>query len=144
MLSFYRYVDGCHAPFNNIDCAIEFQNILNKQHNKKEDENKVLQFLDIKVINNGTGRYEFDICRKDVITNVQVKPKLCHHPKILQCIFKRFVHRAITIGREKYTNDELAFLINVSIENGYKEDDLRKIIEEVTSMSSWCEDSALA
>ena len=46
--------------------------ILNKQHKiqytiDKEDENKVLQFLDIKVINNGTGKYEFDY-RKDAIT----------------------------------------------------------------------------
>ena len=73
MLSFYPYVDGSH---NNIDCAIEFQNILNKQHNKiqytidKEEENKVLQFIDIKVINNGAGKYEFDISRKYAITCV--------------------------------------------------------------------------
>ena len=52
VLSFYRYVDDSHARFNNIDCAIQFQNILNKHHNKiqytidKEDGNKVLQFLD--------------------------------------------------------------------------------------------------
>ena len=81
VLSFYRYVDDSHARFNNIDCAIQFQNLLNKQHNKiqytidKEDRNKVLQFLDIKMINNGTGKYEFDVYRKDAITNVQVKPK---------------------------------------------------------------------
>ena len=142
VLSFYRYVDDSHARFKNITSAIEFQNILNKQHNKiqytidKEDENKVLQFLDIKVINNGTGKYEFDIYRKDAITNVQVKPESCHDPKILQCIFKGFVHRAISICSEKYINDELNFLINVFIENGYKEDDLRKIIEEVKSKSS--------
>ena len=53
----YRYVNDSRARFNNIDCAMQFQNILNKQHNKiqytidKEDGNKVLQFLDIKVIN---------------------------------------------------------------------------------------------
>ena len=102
MLSFYSYVDDSHARFNNIDCAIEFQNILNKQYKvkytiHKEDENKVLQFLDIKVINNGTGKYEFDIYRTDAITNVQVKPKSCHDRIMLQCIFKVFVHRAITI-----------------------------------------------
>ena len=53
----------------------------------------------------------------------------------LQCIFKGFVHRAITIrSSEKYINGELAFLINI-IENRYKEDNLRKIIEEVTLKS---------
>ena len=55
-----------------------------------------------------------------------MEPKSCHDPKILQCIFKGFVHHAIKICSEKYINDELAFLLNVFIENGY-EDDLRKI-----------------
>ena len=103
MLSFYRY-DDSHTRFNNLDCAIKFQNKLNKQqHNKiqytidKEYGNKVLQFIDIKVINNGTGKYEFYIYRKDAITNVQVKPKSYHDPQILQYIFKGFVQRAITI-----------------------------------------------
>ena len=62
---------------------------------------------------------------------------LNHHVVMIKkyCIFKGFAHRAITICSEQYINDELAFLINVSIENGYKEDDLRKIMEEVTSKS---------
>ena len=115
---------------------------LNKQHNKiqytidKENGHKVLQFLDIKVINNGTGIYEFDVYRKDAITNVQVKPKSCHNPRILQGIFKGFVHRAMIICSDKYIKDELAFLKNVFVENGYKENILRKIIEEATSKST--------
>ena len=142
MLSFYRYVDDSHARFNNIDCAIQFQNILNKQHSKiqytidKEDGNKVFQFLDIKVINNSTGKYEFDVYRKNAITNVQVKPKSCHDPRVLQGIFKGFVHRAMIICSDKYIKDELAFLKNVFVENGYKENILWKIIEEETSKST--------
>ena len=85
------------------------------------------------MINNRTGKYEFNIYRKDAITNVQVKTASCHDPKILRCIFKGFVHRALSICSEKYINDELNVLINVFIENGYKEDDLRKIMEEVIS-----------
>ena len=108
MLSFYRYVDDSHARFNNIDSAIQFQNILNKQQPNniqytidKGDGNKVLQFLEIKVINNGTGKYEFDVYKKDAITNVQVKPKSCHDPRMLQGIFKGCVHRAMIICSDK-------------------------------------------
>ena len=48
--------------------------IFDKQHDKMQDtidkeyRNKVLQFIDIKVINNSTGKYEFGIYRKDAIT----------------------------------------------------------------------------
>ena len=49
---------------------------------------------------------------------------------------KGFVHRAMIICSDKYTKDELAFLKNVSVENGYKENILRKIIEESTSKST--------
>ena len=79
MLPFYCCVSDSNTCFKN---TIEFQTILNNQYNKntidKEDENRVLPFLDIKVINNGTAKYEFHIYRKDAITKVQVKPESCH------------------------------------------------------------------
>ena len=137
VLSFYRYVDDSHARFNDNDSAEAFQRILNRQHEKiqytidYEKENKVLEFLDIKVINNGMGKYEFDIHRKNAITNVQVKPESSHDPGILQGVFKGFVHRAIKICSERYIDSELNFLKHVFVENGYKETDLCKIIEEV-------------
>ena len=139
ILSFYRYVDDSHARFENIDLAVQFQSILNKQHQKiqytidTENENKELDFLDIKVINNCCGNYDFKIHRKDAITNVQIKPESCHDPSILKGIFKGFIHRAISICSDKYLNDEIDFLVNVFVENGYKENDLRKIIVEVKS-----------
>ena len=64
---------------------------------------------------------------------MQIKPELCHDPSILKGIFKGFIHRTISICSDKYLNDEIDFLVNVFIENGYKENDLRKIIEEVKS-----------
>ena len=87
------------------------------------------------MINNGIGKYECDVYRKDAITNVQVKPKSCHDPRIVQGIFKGFVHRAM-ICSDKYIKDELTYLKNVFVENGNKENILRKIIEEATSKST--------
>ena len=86
--------------------------------------------------NNGTAKYEFDVYRKDAITNVQVKPRSCHNPRILQGIFKGFVHCAMIICSDKYIKNELAFLKNIFVENGYKENVIRKIIEEATSKST--------
>jgi hypothetical protein len=135
--SFHRYVDDSHARFQKLECAERFQKILNAQNPKiqytmdKEDENKVLEFLDIKIINNGTGKYEFDIFRKQAITNVQVKPQSSHDPRILRGIFKGFVHRAISICSENYIDKELDFLVTVFVENGYQQHDLLKIVEEV-------------
>ena len=87
--------------------------------------------MDIKVINNGTGKYEFDIFRKKAITNVQVKPESSHDPRILRGITKGFVHRALSICSDKYIDKELDFLTNTFVENGYQHRDLLKIIEEV-------------
>ena len=87
--------------------------------------------MDIKVINNGTGKYEFDIFRKKAITNVQVKPESSHDPRILQGIFKGFVRRALSMCSDKYIDKELDFLTNTFVENGYQHHDLLKILEEV-------------
>ena len=59
-------------------------------------------YSSLMVINNGTEKYEFDVYRKDAIMNVQVKAKSCHDPRILQGIFKGFVHRAMIIWSDKY------------------------------------------
>ena len=94
-----RFVDDSHARFEIIEDAEKFLTILNAQHQnisytmEKEDSNKMLQFLDVKVINSGTGVYEYDVYRKGAITNVQVKPESSHDPSILRGIFKGFLHQ---------------------------------------------------
>ena len=136
-LSYVRYVDDSHSRFNMINSAETFLNILNKQHPKikytmeKENGKKELDFLDIKVINNGKGKYEFDIHRKSAITNIQVKPKSSHDPSILSGIFKGFLNRAMSLCSEKYIEPEIDFLVNVFIENGYEENELLKIVRQV-------------
>ena len=78
-------------------------------------------------MNQGTGKYEFDVFRKKAITNVQVKPESEHDPKVL----KGFVYRAESICSERYLDQEMQFLINVFVENGYKKEVLKNMVEEV-------------
>ena len=136
-LTYIRYVDDSHSRFENLELAEKFLSLLNNQHPRiqytieKENGNKELQFLDINVINNGTGKYEFDIYRKKAITNVQVKPESGHDPSILRGIFKGFVHRAVSICSEKYLDKEIDFLVNIFIENGYDKNELLKMVNQV-------------
>ena len=136
-ISFFRYVDDSHARFVLPTLADDFLLILNKQHPKiqytieRENNNKELQFLDIKVKNNGTGKYDFDVFRKNAITNVPVKPNSCHDPTVQKAIFKGFVNRAFTICSEKYVQNELNFLVDTFVENGYQRNDLQNTVNAV-------------
>ncbi|XP_065658795.1 uncharacterized protein LOC136083326 [Hydra vulgaris] len=131
--SFFRYVDDSHARFTNKYNAIRFQQILNSQHHaikytiELKDENKRLNFLDIQITNNRKGNYDFNIHRKKAITNIQVKPNSNHDPKILEGIFKGFIHRALSICSEKFLNKEIDFLINVFAENGYEKKKIQNL-----------------
>ena len=140
--SYKRYVDDSHARFINIEQAERYMIILNEQHPQiqytieKENEQKELQFLDIKIKNNQQGKYEFTVHRKDAITNIQVKPHSDHDPKILNGIFKGFVHRAYSICSEKYIETELEFLINVFEENGYNRKELERMANQIKAKRS--------
>jgi hypothetical protein len=73
---------------------------------------------------------------------VQVKPESSHDPRILRGIFKGFVYRAISICSEKYLTQEIDFLINVFVENGYKKDELLKMVQEVKSKQNQDQDAS--
>ena len=136
-ISYMRFVDDSHSRFESIELSENFLVVLNTQHPnikytmEKENNNKELEFLDIKIINNGTGKYEYDIFRKKAITNVQVKPESSHDPSTLRGIFKGFIYRAIAICSEKYVNQEIDFLIKVFVENGYDKKDLIRMVDQV-------------
>ena len=134
-----RYVDDSHDRFGTRRKSEKFLNIINSIEPKiqftaeYEDENKTLNFLDITIMNEGSGKYEFKIHRKDAITNVQVKPTSCHDSKVIYGIFKGFIHRAKAICSEQYLDEELEFLVGVFVENGYEENILRKILSNFKS-----------
>ena len=128
-----RYVDDTHDRFFTKEDSENFLKILNSQEPRiqfepeYEDDNKCLNFLDCTLINNGTGHYESKVYRKDAITNMQFKPDSCHDEKIKFGIFKGFLHRAKSICTENFLKDEIQFLINVFVENGYN----RKVLEDI-------------
>ena len=95
-----------------------------------ENAKKELNYLEIKTINKGTGKYEFDVFRKAAITNVQVKPNSSHDPNILKGIFKGFLKRANTICSDEYLEKEIEFLVEVFVKNGYKRENLLEIVDE--------------
>ena len=140
-LSHFRYVDDSHTRFEIMVFAEKFLTILNQQNDRikytmeRESLEKKLQFMELSVINNLKGRYEFDVYRKKAITNVQVKKESGHDPTVLKGIFKGFVHRALTICSKNYLEREIDFLIKIFVENGYQEESLRKIVKEIRDKS---------
>ena len=78
-----------------------------------------MNFLDVTIINNSKGKYEFKVYRKEAITNIQIKPHSNNDPKILSEIFKGYVHRAYSICSDLHLQDEIGFLIKLFNENGY-------------------------
>ena len=138
-ITYRRYVDDSHDRFYNKRKSEKFLNILNSIEPKiqftaeYEDAEKTLNFLDTSIINNGEGKYEFRIHRKDAITNVQLKPQSCHADTIKYGVFKGFLHRAKAICSQNHLQDEIEFLISVFIENGYNEQILRKIVTNAQS-----------
>ena len=121
---FRWYLDDTHARFTSKEQSRESQNILHKQDKhiqftiEDENEEKCLNFLDIKIKNNN-GRYEFDVHRKPALTNVQIKPHSCIPPDTITSIFKGFLARATKICSEKYLRTEIEYLIEIFCENGH-------------------------
>ena len=103
-----RYVDDSHDRFHAKIHSEHFLAILNDQEPRiqytaeYENESKQLNYLDTRVINSGNGKYDFNIHRKEAITNVQIKPESCHDEKVKNDIFKGFIYRATKICSKKY------------------------------------------
>ena len=129
-----RYVDDTHDRFHDKETSEAFLTILNSQEPRikfeaeYENENKELNYLDIKIINTQKGKYDFNIYRKDAITNIQIKPESCHDDKVKYGVFKGFIARAKSICSPKYIDQEINFLTNVFVENGYDRKHLERII----------------
>ena len=131
--TYRQYVDDIHARFTSKEQSREFQNFLNKQDKhiqfttEDENEEKCLNFLDIKIKNNN-GRYESDVHCKPALTNVQIKPHSCIPPDTITSIFKGFLVRAPKICSDKYLREEKEYLTDIFCENGHDRKTLQKII----------------
>ena len=131
--TFKRYVDDSHTRFTKLEQAEKFLGILNEQDPKIqytmeiEDTTKSLAFLDVQIRNDGSGSYDCKVYRKDAITNVQMKPHSSINPSILDSVFKGFLVRAHRICSPKHVEEEIAFLIDVFVENGHIRSTLQNI-----------------
>ena len=131
--TFKRYVDDSYARFENKQKSLQFLEILNKQDSsiqyiiEFENNQKQLDFLDITISNNGTNSYGFEIFRKPVITNVQIKSNSNMAPNVSVSVFKGFLSRAYKICSERYIDEEIQFLIDVFTENGFERKTSKKI-----------------
>ena len=129
-----RYVDDTHDRFNSIEESESFLEILNNQDARirfepeYENANKELNYLDTTIINNRDGNYKFKLYRKDAITNIQIKPNSCHDGKVKIGLFKGYISRAKSICSPEYFDEEIKFLVNVFVENGYKKEMLENIV----------------
>ena len=141
-LTHKRYVDDTHDRFNNKESSEEFLKILNDQDPQiqftaeYESASKGLNYLDINITNNGNGKYEFRVHRKDAITNIQIKPNSCHDDKIKNGVFKGYILRAKSLCSEKYLKDEITFIKQIFMENGYDEKILDRLIKETETKTS--------
>ena len=132
-----RYVDDTHDRFHNKEKSEQFLKILNDQEPKiqftaeYENEDKELSYLDLKIVNTNNGKYEFKIHRKDAITNIQIKPDSCHDDKIKEGVYKGYISRAKSICSPQYLEEEISFIKNVFVENGYDKGRLDKLAEDM-------------
>ena len=121
----YRwYVDDTHARFKSKEQSHKLENISNKQNKQTqfttEDEKEEKMFrLSWPKIKNSKGRYEFDVYRKQVLMNIQIKPHSCIPSSTFTSIFKAFLAKATKICSEKCLRVEIEYLADMFCENGY-------------------------
>nr|XP_047132455.1 uncharacterized protein LOC124811183 [Hydra vulgaris] len=131
--TFVRYVDDCHARFNSIKQQQIFLNILNEQNPaikytvELENHQKQLNFLNVNITNTMHGAYEFQIHRKEAMTNIQLKPNSNINPNIITGVFKGFLCPAKRLCSQKYLKQEIDFLIEMFVENGHNKNNLINI-----------------
>ena len=130
-----RYVDDTHDRFNSVEESKSFLAILNNQNPRiqftaeYENDQKELNYLDTKITNTKEGKYDFKLYRKDAITNIQLKPNSCHDERIKLGVFKGYISRAKSICSPQYINEEIEFIINIFVENGYD----RRVLENIVN-----------
>ena len=130
------HVDDSHARFETVHQSHSFPNILNNQNKaiqytmEKEEQSRKLNILNVAIINNGEGKYEFKIHQKNAMTNVHMKPHSYVNPALIRGIFKGFVSRARKLCSGKYLDEDLNFLVDMFVENWHDRNHLYSIIRE--------------
>ncbi len=111
----------------NSECARTTNPVYCRSWRSQQNVILLLSF-DVNILNVGDGKYQFNIHRKDAITNVQIKPHSCINPGIVEGVFKEFLVRAHRLCSPNYIQDEINFLVNVFSENGHA----RSVLKDIT------------
>ena len=96
----------------------------------KEDQSHKLNFLDVTIISTGVGKYVFKMHRKNATSNAQIKSHSYVNPALIRGVFERFLSRVKKSCSEKYLDEELSFLVDMSVESGYDQNHLYSMIWE--------------
>ena len=96
---------------------------------EEESTSGTLAFLDILITNNRSSKYNFTIFIKAEITNIMIKPNSAIDPSISPGVFKGFLARALRICSDEHLKDEINFLCDVFVENGYNREKLNNIVQ---------------
>ena len=96
----------------------------------------VLPFLDISLKNNRLGKYEMKVFRKGAITNLQIHPGSSVDPTTIFGVFKGFLTRANRICTPCQLQQEVKFLVDMFVENGYDRKKFQDIADSFVPNSS--------
>ena len=122
-LLYYRYVDDCFAIFNIQAEAINFLNLLNRLHpslrfTMESEVHSRLSFLDVLVIREGND-FLTTIYRKPTFTGLYVQWESFSPKRQKVALNQSLTTRAKRICSTSLLRDELDFLRNIFIYNGY-------------------------
>nr|XP_047143089.1 uncharacterized protein LOC124817277 [Hydra vulgaris] len=143
-ITYKRYVDDSHARFDSKEKQELFLKALNEQNPsikytvELENKRKQLNFLDICITNTMNGFYEFQIHRKDAITNVQIKPNSNINPSITIGVFKDGISKNTTSNQlnQKFVKLPWIPIIGPKLQREFKKQNIRVIFTSAPSLSN--------
>ena len=109
--------DDSHVQFGSRNNATEFLNVFNNQDPQiqytidYENDNKELNFLQVKLKNNLNHSYDFAVYRKPAIANVQMKPysNICPNIAMGVFIWEYFIMRTAHLFRKMFSSRNKIF-----------------------------------
>ena len=116
------------------DPAVEFNNCLNSVHERvqftREEEDKLIAFLDVHVTRESDGSLSTKIFRKPSNTNIGLKPQSCQDPKIVEASFKGELCRCYRLCTSlEQTQKEIQFTLDLYEDNGHNREKVKKIAD---------------
>jgi hypothetical protein len=132
----FRYVDDVLARFKgSCGDAEEFLTFLNGlrpsiNFTLEFEQDGFLPFLDVGIRKTETGVI-FEVFRKPTHTNLYINRRSCHPPGVFKGLVSTLKKRALSVCSEGRLKEELSFLRETLLSNGYGDKEIRSL--EATS-----------